>query len=68
MIDYRSSSDLTRGTQCFVVYCDALRVFLGYVLMQNGKVIDYAYRQLKVHEKSGVCFEDMVSLLLWCSC
>ncbi|WMV46289.1 hypothetical protein MTR67_039674 [Solanum verrucosum] len=43
---------LPEGTQCFVVYCDASRVGLGYVLMQNGKVIAYASRQLKVHEKN----------------
>ncbi|WMV25681.1 hypothetical protein MTR67_019066, partial [Solanum verrucosum] len=36
----------------FVVYCDASRVGLGCVLMQNGKVIAYASRQLKVHEKN----------------
>ncbi|WMV46051.1 hypothetical protein MTR67_039436, partial [Solanum verrucosum] len=36
----------------FVVYCDTSRVGLGCVLMQNGKVIAYASRQLKVHEKN----------------
>ncbi|WMV55015.1 hypothetical protein MTR67_048400, partial [Solanum verrucosum] len=36
----------------FVVYCDASRVGLGCVLMQNGKVIAYVSRQLKVHEKN----------------
>ena len=34
----------------FVVYCDASRQGLGYVLMQDGKVIAYASRQLKEHE------------------
>ncbi|XP_069145551.1 uncharacterized protein [Solanum lycopersicum] len=34
------------------VYCDASRVGLGCVLMQEGKVIAYASRQLKVHEKN----------------
>ena len=43
---------LPEGTQGFVVYCDASRVGLGCVLMQNGKVIAYASRQLKVHEKN----------------
>ncbi|KAH0780669.1 hypothetical protein KY290_000267 [Solanum tuberosum] len=38
---------LPEGTQGFVVYCDASRVGLGCVLMQNGKVIVYASRQLK---------------------
>ncbi|KAH0670709.1 hypothetical protein KY289_025202 [Solanum tuberosum] len=43
---------LPEGTQGFVVYCDASRVDLGCVLMQNGKVIAYASRHLKVHEKN----------------
>ena len=34
----------------FVVYCDASRRGLGCVLMQGGKVIAYASRQLKEHE------------------
>ncbi|WMV46598.1 hypothetical protein MTR67_039983 [Solanum verrucosum] len=41
---------LQEGTNGFVVYCDASRVGLGCVLMQRGKVIAYALRQLKVHE------------------
>ncbi|GJV57559.1 putative reverse transcriptase domain-containing protein [Tanacetum coccineum] len=36
----------------FVVYCDALNQGLGYVLMQRGKVIAYASRQLKIHKKN----------------
>ncbi|GJY59757.1 putative reverse transcriptase domain-containing protein [Tanacetum coccineum] len=36
----------------FVVYCDAFGKGLGYVLMQRGKVIAYASRQLKIHEKN----------------
>ena len=35
-----------------MIYCDASRVGLGCVLMQRGKVIAYASRQLKVHEKN----------------
>ena len=35
----------------FVVYCDASRMGLGYVLMQNDKVIAYASRQLKEYEQ-----------------
>jgi hypothetical protein len=34
----------------FVIYSDASRKGLGCVLMQNGKVIAYASRQLKNHE------------------
>ncbi|KAF3625841.1 hypothetical protein FXO38_26150 [Capsicum annuum] len=36
----------------FLVYCDASRVRLCYVLIQRGKVIAYASRQLKPHEKN----------------
>jgi ribonuclease HI len=36
----------------FVVYCDASRQGLGCVLMQEGKVVDYASRQLKKHEEN----------------
>ncbi|GJV05697.1 putative reverse transcriptase domain-containing protein [Tanacetum coccineum] len=40
------------GPEDFVVYCDALGLGLGCVLMQRGKVIGYASRQLKIHEKN----------------
>ncbi|GJV94700.1 putative reverse transcriptase domain-containing protein [Tanacetum coccineum] len=36
----------------FVVYCDASNQGLCCVLMQRGKVIAYASRQLKIHEKN----------------
>ena len=34
------------------MYYDASRVGLACVLMQDGKVIAYATRQLKIHEKN----------------
>jgi len=37
---------LPKGTEGFVVYCDASRVGLGCVLLQHGKVITYSSRQL----------------------
>ena len=37
--------------QSFDVYCDASGIGLGYVLMQNGRVIAYASRQLRKHEE-----------------
>ncbi|KAJ9539019.1 hypothetical protein OSB04_031752 [Centaurea solstitialis] len=43
---------LPEGTDNFVVYCDASHQGLGGFLMQNEKVIAYASRQLKVHEKN----------------
>nr|GFB16373.1 putative reverse transcriptase domain-containing protein [Tanacetum cinerariifolium] len=36
----------------FIVYCDASNKGLGAVLMQREKVISYASRQLKIHEKN----------------
>ncbi|GJY07727.1 putative reverse transcriptase domain-containing protein, partial [Tanacetum coccineum] len=41
----------------FVVYCDASGLGLGYVLMQRGKVIAYASRQLKIYEKNYTTHE-----------
>ena len=35
-----------------MIYCDSSRVGLGCVLVQHGKVIAYASRQLKSHEKN----------------
>ncbi|GJW56907.1 putative reverse transcriptase domain-containing protein, partial [Tanacetum coccineum] len=43
---------LPEGSENFVVYCDASRKGLGVVLMQREKVIAYASRQLKIHEKN----------------
>ncbi|GJV28777.1 putative reverse transcriptase domain-containing protein [Tanacetum coccineum] len=43
---------LPKGSENFIVYCDASHKGLGVVLMQNKKVIVYASRQLKIHEKN----------------
>ncbi|GJV52978.1 putative nucleotidyltransferase, ribonuclease H [Tanacetum coccineum] len=43
---------LPDGLKDFMVYCDASGLGLGCVLMQRGKVIAYASRQLKIHEKN----------------
>ncbi|GJS05361.1 putative reverse transcriptase domain-containing protein [Tanacetum coccineum] len=43
---------LPKGSENFIVYCDASHKGLGDVLMQNKKVIAYASRQLKIHEKN----------------
>ena len=58
------------------MYCDASRVGLGCVLMQNGKVIAYASRQLRRHElnypthdleMAAVIFalKNIEALLIW---
>jgi hypothetical protein len=36
----------------YVVYCDASKDGLGCVLMQEGQVIAYGSRQLKIHEQN----------------
>ncbi|GAU46655.1 hypothetical protein TSUD_281460 [Trifolium subterraneum] len=43
---------LPDAKESFVVYCDASKMGLGGVLMQKGKVVAYASRQLKVHERN----------------
>nr|GEU35612.1 putative reverse transcriptase domain-containing protein [Tanacetum cinerariifolium] len=43
---------LPKGSEDFVIYCDASIKGLGAVLMQREKVIAYGSRQLKVHEKN----------------
>nr|GEX14802.1 hypothetical protein [Tanacetum cinerariifolium] len=43
---------LLKGSEDFVVYCDASHKGLGVVLMQREKVTAYDSRQLKVHEQN----------------
>ena len=43
---------LPSGSEDFVVYTDASKKGLGAVLMQRGKVIAYASRQLKDYERN----------------
>ncbi|GJS03572.1 putative reverse transcriptase domain-containing protein [Tanacetum coccineum] len=47
-----TQKSLSDGPKDFVAYCDASGIRLGCVLMQRGKVIVYASRQLKIHEKN----------------
>ncbi|GJY94397.1 putative reverse transcriptase domain-containing protein [Tanacetum coccineum] len=68
---------LPEGSEDFVVYCDASHKGLGAVLMQREKVIAYASRQLKVHEKNYTthdletwirvvfALKDMETLSVW---
>ncbi|GJS81047.1 putative reverse transcriptase domain-containing protein [Tanacetum coccineum] len=43
---------LPEGNEDFIAYSDASKKGLGAVLMQREKVISYASRQLKIHEKN----------------
>ncbi|GJS35881.1 putative reverse transcriptase domain-containing protein [Tanacetum coccineum] len=61
---------LPEGSEDFIVYCDASIKGLGAVLMQREKVIAYASRQLKIHEKNYTTHDlelgaVVFSLKLW---
>ncbi|GJV34710.1 putative reverse transcriptase domain-containing protein [Tanacetum coccineum] len=61
---------LPEGSKDFIVYCDASIKVLDTVLMQREKVIAYASRQLKIHEKSYTTHDlelgaVVFSLKLW---
>ena len=43
---------LPNSIDMFILYTDALTIRIGYVLMQNGKVVAYSSRQLKENEKN----------------
>ena len=54
---------IPEGDKGYVMYCDASGQGLGAVLMQHGRVIAYASRQLKDYEKKYPTHENW---LLWC--
>ncbi|GKE02648.1 putative reverse transcriptase domain-containing protein [Tanacetum coccineum] len=61
---------LPEGSEDFVVYCDASYKGLDVVLIQSEKVISYASRQLKIHEKDYTTYDlelgsVVFSLKLW---
>ncbi|GJX93975.1 putative reverse transcriptase domain-containing protein [Tanacetum coccineum] len=61
---------LPEGSEDFIVYCDASIKGFGTVLMQREKVITYASRQLKIHEKKYTTHDLAIgavvfSLKLW---
>nr|GEU52265.1 putative reverse transcriptase domain-containing protein [Tanacetum cinerariifolium] len=55
----RSATILTlpKGSENFIVCCDASHKGLGAVLMKNEKVIAYDSRQLKIHEKNYTTYD-----------
>ncbi|GJR47107.1 putative reverse transcriptase domain-containing protein [Tanacetum coccineum] len=54
---------LPEGSEDFIAYCDASKKGLGAVLMQREKVISYASRQLKIHEKNYTTHDLELELL-----
>ncbi|GJU01979.1 putative reverse transcriptase domain-containing protein [Tanacetum coccineum] len=61
---------LPEESEDFIVYCDASIKGFGDVLMQREKVISYASRQLKIHEKNYTTHDlelgaVVFSLKLW---
>ncbi|GJS93389.1 putative reverse transcriptase domain-containing protein [Tanacetum coccineum] len=56
---------LPEGSEDFVVYCDASHKGLGAVLMQREKVISYASRQLKIHEKNYTTHDLELGLVVF---
>ncbi|GJU13262.1 putative reverse transcriptase domain-containing protein [Tanacetum coccineum] len=56
---------LPDGTNDFVVYCDASNQGFGCVLMQRSKVIAYASRQLKIHEKNYTTHDSELGVVVF---
>jgi len=68
---------IPEGNEGYVVYSDASRQGLGCVLMQNGRVVAYASRQLRPHELNYpthdlelaaviFCTQNLETLPVWC--
>ncbi|GJW82608.1 putative reverse transcriptase domain-containing protein [Tanacetum coccineum] len=56
---------LPDGSEDFVVYCDASHQGLGAVMMQRQKMIAYASRQLKTHEKNYTTHDLELGLVVF---
>ena len=55
---------LPKGSDNYMIYCDASRVFLGCVLMETYKVISYALENLRWLRRTRQFMTS--SLLQWC--
>ena len=49
----------------YTIYSDASRISLGCVLMQDGKVVAYAFRQLKPHEQNYPTHDLLLAVVLF---
>nr|GEX80938.1 putative reverse transcriptase domain-containing protein [Tanacetum cinerariifolium] len=56
---------LPKGSENFMVYCDASHKGLGAILMQREKVIAYVSRQLKVHENKYTTHIVVFAFKMW---
>ncbi|GKF52148.1 putative reverse transcriptase domain-containing protein [Tanacetum coccineum] len=56
---------LPDGPYDFVVYYDTSNQAFRYVLMQKGKVIAYASRQLKIHEKNYTTYDSELGAVVF---
>ena len=56
---------LPQGTDEFVGYNDTSRQGLGCILMQHGRVIAYATRQLKPHEKNYSTHDEELAAVVF---
>ena len=48
---------IPEGNEGFIIYSDASKKGLGCVLMQKGRVIAYASRQLKPYEENYLTYD-----------
>src|SRR5262249_36566666 len=56
---------LPSGQGGFVIYCDASKIGLGCVLMQNGRVLGYASRQLRKHEVNYPTYDLEITIIIF---
>ena len=58
---------VSNNQEPYMVYTDASSTGLGCVLMQYGKVVAYASRQLKPHEKKYPTHDLELAVVMFCS-
>ena len=49
----------------FVVYCDASKMGIGGMLIQQGQVVAYASRQLKIHERNYPTYDLELAVVVF---
>jgi hypothetical protein len=68
-VDYNAYLVLPDVHKPFSMYCDACYTGLGCVLMQEGRVVAYSSRQLKVHEKNYPIHDlELAAVQYWQNC